>query len=69
MIGQKGLTDAVFVEIDNALNAHELIKVRIRGVDKDKRNEQCLQIEQKFNVKVIHQIGGVLVLYRPAPTP
>ena len=37
MIGQHGLTDAVLAEVDIALNAHELIKVRIRGADKNKR--------------------------------
>ena len=31
MIGQHGLTDAVLAEIDLALNAHALIKIRIRG--------------------------------------
>ena len=30
MIGQNGLTDAVINEIDVALNAHELIKVRAK---------------------------------------
>ena len=69
MIGQKGLTDAVLVEINIALNVHKLIKVRIRGVDKDKRNEQCLQIEQQLNADVVHQIGGITVLYRPVPIP
>ena len=69
MIGQKGLTDAVLVEVDIALNAHELIKVRIRGVDKKKRKEQCLQIEHQLNAEVVHQIGGITVLYRPAPIP
>jgi len=34
MIGQHGLTDAVLAEIDLALNAHELIKVRVRGSEK-----------------------------------
>ena len=44
MIGQKGLTDAVLAEIDSALNIHELIKVRIRGADKDECAEQCLKL-------------------------
>ena len=69
MIGQKGLTDTVLVEVDIALKAHKLIKVRIRGVDKHKRKEHCQQIEQQLNAKVIHQIGGITVLYRPAPIP
>lgn len=66
MIGQHGLTDAVLTEIDIALNAHELIKVRIRGADKDERTEQCAQIEHQLNTEVVHQIGGIAVLYRPA---
>ena len=67
MIGQHGLTDAVLAEIDVALNAHELIKIRIRGGDKNKRSKQCLQIEQQLNVEIIHQIGFITVLYRPIP--
>ena len=67
MVWQHGLTDAVLAEIDVALNAHELIKIRIRGGDKNKRIEQCLQIEEQLNAEVIHQIGFVTVLYRPKP--
>ena len=61
MVGQQGLTDA-----DIALNAHKLIKVRIRGADKNKRTEQCAQIENELNAEVVDQIGGITVLFRPA---
>ena len=64
MIGQYGLTDAVLTEIDLALNAHELIKIRIRGADKNKRSLQCLKIEQELNATVIHQVGFITVIYR-----
>ena len=67
IIGQNGLTDAVLAEIDVALNAHELIKIRIRGADKNKRSEQYLQIEQQLEAELIHQIGFITVLYRPKP--
>ena len=67
MIGQQGLTNAVISEINIALNAHELIKIRIRGADKKKRYEQCLEIEQQLNAEVVHQIGFITVLYRPRP--
>ena len=69
MIGQRGLTDAVLAEVDIALNAHELIKIRIRGADKKKRTEQCGKIEQQLNAEVVHQIGFITVLYRPRPVP
>jgi len=65
MVGQNGLTDAVLSEIDIALNVNELIKVRIRGADKKKRNEQVKKIESQLHSEVIDQIGGVTILYRP----
>jgi len=34
MIGGKGLTDEVIAEIDRALTAHELIKVRAAGLER-----------------------------------
>ncbi|OUU80349.1 MAG: hypothetical protein CBC38_02865 [Gammaproteobacteria bacterium TMED78] len=68
MIGQKGLTETVIAEIDSALNIHELIKIRIRGSDKDERIKQCSQIEQQLNADIVHQIGFITVLYRPAPS-
>ena len=67
MIGQNGLTDSVINEIDNALDTHELIKVRTRGSDKDERTQQCLKIKEKLNADIIHRIGFITVLYRPTP--
>ena len=67
IIGQNGLTDAVLSEIDASLNAHELIKIRIRESNKDKRDEQCLQIQKNLRAEIIHQIGFIVVFYRPNP--
>ena len=67
IIGQNGLSDAVIAEIDVALNAHELIKIRIREPNKDKRDEQCLQIQKNLGAEIIHQIGFIVVFYRPNP--
>ena len=67
IIGQRGLNDAVLDEIDVALNAHELIKIRIRGSDKKVRFEQHLKIEQKLGAEIIYQIGFVTVLFRLKP--
>tara|TARA_B100001175_G_C19006834_1_gene401541 strand:- start:225 stop:509 length:285 start_codon:yes stop_codon:yes gene_type:complete len=67
IIGQNGLTETVLTEINIALNVHELIKVRIRGLDKDERIKQCSRIEQQLNAELIHQIGFIKVFYRPKP--
>ena len=65
MIGQNGLTDTVLAEIDGALNAHDLIKVRIRGADKNKRIGLCEQMEKQLNAEVVDKIGFIAVLHRP----
>ena len=67
IVGQHGLTDSVLAEINVALNAHELIKIRIRGADKNERSKHCLKIEQQLDAEIIHQIGFITVLYRPKP--
>jgi len=67
IIGQNGLTNTVISEIDTSLNAHELIKIRIREPNKDKRDEKCLQIQKNLGAEIIHQIGFIVVFYRPNP--
>ena len=67
IIGQNGLTDSVLSEIDASLIAHELIKIRIREQNKDKRDEQCSQIQKNLGAEIIHQIGFIVVFYRPNP--
>ncbi|OZB48087.1 MAG: RNA-binding protein, partial [Thiomonas sp. 14-66-4] len=37
LIGDQGLTDAVMAEIDRALTAHGLIKVRVASDDREAR--------------------------------
>ena len=65
MIGQHGLTNFVIAEMNVALNAHQLIKIRIRGVDKNKRSEYYSGIEKRLIAKVIRQIGFATLFYRP----
>jgi len=36
-LGQNGLTPSVLNEIDGALKAHELIKVKLHGIERDDR--------------------------------
>ena len=37
MIGDKGLTENIFKEIEISLNSHELIKIKVAGDDRDAR--------------------------------
>jgi len=67
MIGQHGLRDSVIDEIDGALRAHELIKVRISGAERDERAALSLEIAERTQAEVVQQIGHITVLFRRNP--
>jgi RNA-binding protein len=69
MIGDKGLTDNVINEIDNALSHHELIKVRISGQEKAERLEVLNAIADKTSSDLVLIIGHIGGFYRPAKEP
>jgi RNA-binding protein len=67
MIGNDGLTPAVVKEIDAALNAHGLIKVRVFSDDREARSEMLASLSEQLNAAPIQHIGKLLVLWRPMP--
>lgn len=64
LLGNKGLTAAVMQEISLALTAHELIKIKFRGQDKEARANLVKLICQELHAECIQSIGFVVVLYR-----
>ena len=69
MIGNQGLTAAVLKEIDQALNAHELIKVKAASNEPDTRSAWLDEICTATGAASVQQIGKVLVIYRAAAKP
>lgn len=67
LIGSEGLTPAVEKEIDAALKAHGLIKVRVFSDDRDARNALLDTLSENLNAAPIQHIGKLLVLWRPIP--
>lgn len=65
MIGAEGLTPAVIKEANAALNAHNLIKVRVLGDDREARIAIYETLCDKLNAAPIQHIGKLLVLFRP----
>lgn len=67
MIGSEGLTPAVLKEIDAALNAHGLIKVRVFSDDRAAREALLTSLADDLAAAPIQHIGKLLVLWRPMP--
>jgi RNA-binding protein len=66
-VGQAGLSDTVAAELERALAAHELIKVRIGGADRDARATLAEAISARTGAATVQSVGKVLVLFRPRP--
>jgi putative YhbY family RNA-binding protein len=66
-LGHAGVSDSVVAEVDRALLAHELIKVRIGGDDRDARNEAGDTLAARTESAVVQRVGKIVVLWRPRP--
>ena len=64
LLGSKGLTDAVHKEIEIALHAHELIKIKLASRDKSEKQKLAEAICEKHGATLVTQIGHVITIYR-----
>lgn len=66
-IAGNGLTPNVLKEIDLSLKSHELIKVKLHGIERDDRAALLEQICAELDCAPVQQIGNILILWRPKP--
>lgn len=69
LVGNAGVTAAVIGEIEQALERHELLKIRLPGVARTKRTEMLGQICQGLRAEAVQEIGRMAVIYRAARKP
>ena len=65
LVGAEGLTDAVLAEIKVHLGAHQLIKIRVFGDEREERLAVYEQICDTLNAAPIQHIGKLLVIWKP----
>ena len=66
-VGHSGLTPALAAEVDRALAAHELIKVKILDGDRDVRARIGEELCAKTDAALVQSVGKVFILWRPKP--
>lgn len=67
IIGDAGLSPSVLTEIDRSLKSHELIKVKVAGDDRARRESLLAEICDALTAAPVQHIGKILVLYRENP--
>ena len=68
-MGKNGLTDGVIQSIDEALDIHELIKVRIADPGGQKRERLSHEIAERTHSEWVGMVGFVVTLYRQQADP
>ncbi|WAH62704.1 MULTISPECIES: ribosome assembly RNA-binding protein YhbY [Xanthomonas] len=64
--GGKGVTPAFLAELEEVLERHELIKVKVASEDREARDAMIADIIQKTGSALVQRIGHVAILYRPS---
>jgi RNA-binding protein len=68
-IGKGGLTPAFFVELNKLLRAHELVKLRFLGAERDEREVLSAQIADEGRCVCVGGVGHTALFYRQNPDP
>lgn len=64
IIGGNGLTDGVINEINQALDDHELIKVRVNADDRDDKAAIITEICKQTEATPVQTIGHIGIFFR-----
>jgi len=64
IVGDKGLTQSVVEEISNALEHHELIKVKVRAEEREERDAMIDTMTRKTGSSFVQRIGHIVTLFK-----
>ena len=64
IIGQAGLSESIFEEINAQIEAHELIKVRVNADTREARDAYISNILERTHTALAQKIGHVILIYR-----
>ena len=66
LIGKGGVSEVMIREIDLALEARELMKLKVLNNSMVEVREAASEISEKTNSDVVQVIGGKFILFRPS---
>ena len=65
-VGGKGISAALVAEVEDALEHHELIKVKVAAEDRDARDALVGELARCADAALVQRIGHTAILYRPS---
>jgi RNA-binding protein len=65
-VASKGLTENLQLEVDRALEDHELIKVKFSISDRELKKQLIRELCTVVEAQIIQEIGHIVLFYRPS---
>ncbi len=65
-ISENGITEGVQLELERALNDHELIKVKVSCGDREQKQQLIQELVNNCNCELVQTIGKIALVYRQA---
>ena len=69
MVGGAGISEGVINETDSRLAHHELIKVRVTGMERKARDAMSARLAAATGSELVNTIGHIAILYRRSKKP
>lgn len=69
MVAGNGLTENIQLEVDRALEDHELIKVKFAVGDREVKRQLIRELVAVVEADLVQEIGNIALLYRAAKSP
>ncbi len=67
MVGKEGVSDAVVRAAWQALEDHELIKIKLPQTEKTERQDMAAHLKRALAAHLIGEVGRIVILYRRHP--
>ena len=64
LVGAKGVTPGLLAELEQALEQHELVKVKVAAEDREARDAAIAEFVEGAQASLVGRVGHVAVLYR-----
>lgn len=65
-VGGKGITPALLAELDEVLERHELVKVKVGAEDREARDAMIATLATQTGAALVQRIGHTATLFRPS---
>lgn len=69
IIGKNGITETVLKQVDEALEARELVKIKLLDTSFLNANDVANTMAEELRAEFVQSIGGKFVLYRESKEP